>query len=786
MKTFKYFGTLERVGSRGWRGILENTRRIVGLLSRVLLSVSGGFSTGNCIAMYLVSKRIWSIYRSCGPVHTSKYLKQVSFALQQYLGSPDPRSMKLSFHMSLTKSGLPRFIPVIWRKRLSRENPDITVVKIVFSICSLYKVMAVVPRSKKLFDTTTIDPVGMKYNEVMISALQSIRKFGYDMLLRCAPDFWEEPLELGYSNVPIMTAPASMPRVIKHGTYLSLFGLSGVFSSVTPFATMALDGLNAYRAGLHSDLLVMVERLFYNYTLYPDCWPYHVKFRDSRLTRSRACDILFSCWSPSEEFLLLENYRRAPPSGRDPVPLGRLSRKIEGGGKVRNFAICNQYLQRSVYSFHEWAMTILSRIEMDGTYDQLSPLHRLSGHRVLYSFDLKSATDLFPSELTYELLRSCFGEQISKAWHYIVSNVAFRVPFSKGTAKHPYWVRFTRGQPLGFYSSWALFSLTHHVVVTMAADIVYPGKRFTDYAILGDDIVIADDKVAKAYSKYMTMGGAVISMEKTLISFNGSCEFAKRFIIHNHDKSRRADVSPTSIPLLRLLDRYVAPAVFSKLGCDILSSFRLRGASYKVYACLRPTVTPSLWESLSQRWRRHLLLMFSPGGPRALPYEIWLTFPNFWLLDCYTYGKLYNFLLSCIDRRDLDIESFSAHRLLYDDKNVHLLEAHYRPLVERFCQYFVWLAKADCLEFTLDAISSPSPPLRSIGRPNDRLLITRYGPRFKLWEVALLVRAEPWFALPQECSRADIPEIWMFRERYPGSPVLSVSRKARNLSVDAF
>ena len=37
------------------------------------------------------------------------------------------------------------------------------------------------------------------------------------------------------------------------------------------------------------------------------------------------------------------------------------------------------------------------------------------------------------------------------------------------------------------------------MIVWLAAERVYPGRRFRDYALLGDDIAIADHKVAKEY-----------------------------------------------------------------------------------------------------------------------------------------------------------------------------------------------------------------------------------------------------------------------------------------------
>jgi len=55
--------------------------------------------------------------------------------------------------------------------------------------------------------------------------------------------------------------------------------------------------------------------------------------------------------------------------------------------------------------------------------------------------------------------------------------------------------RYSVGQPMGAYSSWAAFTLTHHLVVQFCS--YKKGKfPFNNYIILGDDIVIKDNKVA--------------------------------------------------------------------------------------------------------------------------------------------------------------------------------------------------------------------------------------------------------------------------------------------------
>jgi hypothetical protein len=74
-----------------------------------------------------------------------------------------------------------------------------------------------------------------------------------------------------------------------------------------------------------------------------------------------------------------------------------------------------------------------------------------------------------------------------------------------------------------------MLALSHHVIVQIAAMRV--GKpSFTSYALLGDDIVIADKAVAASYHMIMTqILGVEINLSKSLVSSN-SFEFAKRLV----------------------------------------------------------------------------------------------------------------------------------------------------------------------------------------------------------------------------------------------------------------
>lgn len=114
-------------------------------------------------------------------------------------------------------------------------------------------------------------------------------------------------------------------------------------------------------------------------------------------------------------------------------------------------------------------------------------------------------------------------------------------------------VRFSVGQPMGIYSSWASMAISHHILVYMAyylclLDIIgglhtntrtyiivtklltrFSKYGYSNYSILGDDIVIFDEFVARKYLFLLKQVGIGVSIEKCFIS-SSVCEFAKRYI----------------------------------------------------------------------------------------------------------------------------------------------------------------------------------------------------------------------------------------------------------------
>lgn len=227
-----------------------------------------------------------------------------------------------------------------------------------------------------------------------------------------------------------------------------------------------------------------------------------------------------------------------------------------------------------------WLMDVLIKIPMDGTFNQHRPLDLLKGAMNCFSYDLKSATDRWPLLVLFEIVQSLFDRSFASATvnSALACNV-FTLPFVK--KKHAN-LCFVAGQPLGYLSSWPLFSLAHHVVLWDSAEEVYPGRLFRDYAILGDDVVICDPLVAAEYARRLKLLQVEISYSKSLISRTGSAEFAKRFLV----KGLSVDLSPYSVRmLLNISHPYGLFAIFNKYpNINFKSLMRIGGAGYRQMA----------------------------------------------------------------------------------------------------------------------------------------------------------------------------------------------------------
>jgi len=191
-------------------------------------------------------------------------------------------------------------------------------------------------------------------------------------------------------------------------------------------------------------------------------------------------------------------------------------------GKERIIAIFDYWSQSALKPLHDSVFKILRSFKGDCTFDQTSSSRWLKVPGPYYSMDLHAATDTFPVEIQEYILGQMITPEYAKAWRRVMTAHEFYVPFSD--QRH---IKYGCGQPMGAYSSWAVFALSHHIIVRVAALRAGYSSKWSNYALLGDDIVLTNPKVAQEYRAIMGSLGVLINDDKTHISLD-MYEFAKR------------------------------------------------------------------------------------------------------------------------------------------------------------------------------------------------------------------------------------------------------------------
>lgn len=217
--------------------------------------------------------------------------------------------------------------------------------------------------------------------------------------------------------------------------------------------------------------------------------------------------------------------------------LGRLSCISDKNGKLRIIAIFDYWSQTALKGFHDYLYKLLRNIPEDCTFEQGDKVAMLPKTGPYYCLDLVSATDRFPATLQRDIISQLIGKDRAESWYNLMVDRDFSVPEKWGVPGNS--VRFAVGQPLGAYSSWAVFALSHHILIRHVYDELGISPK-GNYLVLGDDVVICNRSVARLYLKRLTELGVKVSPIKTLIS-RDSLEFAKRVWI------KGVEVSPISV-----------------------------------------------------------------------------------------------------------------------------------------------------------------------------------------------------------------------------------------------
>lgn len=199
------------------------------------------------------------------------------------------------------------------------------------------------------------------------------------------------------------------------------------------------------------------------------------------------------------------------PTKIGPKPLfgGKITVLQEGGLKARVIAVPVACAQVAFKPLHDTMNTLLRNHPKDCTHNQNKGIawgsKKLKEGKNLHAVDLSSATDNFPLGFQAAVLDH-LGYQYTEEFKQFCQ-MSFG---TKGAI-----LKYSKGQPMGLYGSFALFAFSHHVLLGHIERKL--GVRDT-YQILGDDIIISDDQVHRDYLSRMKLLGVPISHHKCLTS----------------------------------------------------------------------------------------------------------------------------------------------------------------------------------------------------------------------------------------------------------------------------
>jgi len=307
----------------------------------------------------------------------------------------------------------------------------------------------------------------------------------------------------------------------------------------------------------------------------------------------------------NETFSILDTIPVIPLGKVRKLPtLRRLSVKPDKEGKSRVFAILDYWSQSALRPLHSGLLRVLRTFTADCTFDQGSRLGKVIPRPNFYSIDLTNATDRFPIDLQVKTLEYLIGPEKALAWKQIM----VQLPFDSSVGP----VAYATGQPMGAYSSWPAFALCHHLVIQESAARAGLNLPYSNYMLLGDDVVLGDEEVVKHYLLILSRLGVETSPHKTHTSKH-MYEFAKRWI-HN-------SVEITGVPLSSLAEFQGPSSVLSFLS-TIERNWHLPYQTYsrsdlaRLLRALDP-IPKDLRLTVERIWESRLL----PTGPIDRPHN---------------------------------------------------------------------------------------------------------------------------------------------------------------------
>jgi hypothetical protein len=206
------------------------------------------------------------------------------------------------------------------------------------------------------------------------------------------------------------------------------------------------------------------------------------------------------------------SYDSIGPHGPRIDSVGAIGLIQEPGLKLRAVANPNRVYQVALEPLGDALFSLLKGLPWDCTHEQSKAIPHIQQHlsagKVVHCVDLTSATDFFPLRLQLSVLRALV---IPGNRDYVgLFEFLSRAPWRLGKSV----IRWSKGQPLGLYPSFASFALTHGLLL-----LFLNGGRHDDaFFVLGDDVVILDDQLHAEYMRALGELGCPTAKAKSLDS----------------------------------------------------------------------------------------------------------------------------------------------------------------------------------------------------------------------------------------------------------------------------
>nr|WMI40069.1 MAG: RNA-dependent RNA polymerase [Rhizoctonia cerealis duamitovirus] len=468
------------------------------------------------LAMKFLSFVLW-YHQHNGASFTIKWLKAGYVAIQKELGQNGMKTLRdinPDLPLPALAGRLPRIIPP--QDRVEIRSGVVGTIRFWSSLFNLYRILKI-PGEIKL-STITDEFTGQK--DLLFLYIKAVGKLPFFNNFRGHPKWATANLSPTKFEISRSASPSNkischglltdIYSMVKHrlDLYESLHHLAyATHYAQTPFMALIADGYD-----IISDLVMYQDK--------------DVMGSDGKVYRTNC-------------ILKVKPSIETHGSPLEDENLSQFAIKEEAAGKVRVFALLDSLSQTFLRPLHDLLFDILRQIPNDGTFDQDASVLRCKEKAMkagkAYSFDLTAATDRIPALLSAAVLNALLSNpHIGAIWLKVMTDRTFwfngKVADKFGVKQGPY--RYAVGQPMGGLSSWAMLALTHHWLVQFAA--YRAGKNnqtewFTNYEILGDDLVIFDTQVADEYLLIMADLGCEINLNKSIVSHSRPVfEFAKR------------------------------------------------------------------------------------------------------------------------------------------------------------------------------------------------------------------------------------------------------------------